>query len=113
MSRNPVSGARQPAVPAAGALARAVSARDAGLRRISRVTRWLTVAAVGLSGALALVASHAFHGRAVANSSSSSAPANAAASATETAPASPGGVQPPAQAPTSTAAAPVAVSGGS
>ena len=47
-------------------------ARDAGLARISAVTRWLAVAVVGLSGALALIASQAFHGHTVSNVSSTS-----------------------------------------
>ena len=38
------------------AIRRAVLARDAGLRRISAVTRWLIVGVVALSGALALIA---------------------------------------------------------
>ena len=47
-------------------------ARDAGLARISAVTRWLAVAVVGLSGALALIASQAFHGHTVSSTSSTS-----------------------------------------
>lgn len=42
----------------------AVLARDAGLARISRVTRWLTAAVVALSCALAVVAANAFSGQA-------------------------------------------------
>ena len=82
-------------------------ARDAGLRRISAVTRWLTVAVVGLSGALALVASHAFHGHALSNSS---APTSVSVN-----PASPAsaGLSPAAAAPAPTAVQPVVVSGGS
>jgi hypothetical protein len=70
-------------------MARAVSARDAGLRRVSAVTRWLVLGALALSGALALIASQAFR-----------------ASGSEA-------LTPAAAAPTATPAAPVVVSGGS
>jgi 4-aminobutyrate aminotransferase-like enzyme len=85
---------------------RAVSARDAGLRRITAVTRWLVVGVVGLSGALALIASQAFHGRTVSNASASSAAVQAPAASSE-------GLSPANVAPTPTPAAPVVVSGGS
>jgi hypothetical protein len=86
---------------------RAVMARGAGLRRISSVTRWLAVGVIGLSGALALVASNAFHGRTVSNASAST-PATIA-------PVTPssGGLSPAAVTPTVTPSAPVVVSGGS
>ena len=44
---------------------RAVMARDAGLRRISRVTRWIVAGVVALSGGLALIAANAFHGHTI------------------------------------------------
>jgi hypothetical protein len=95
--------------PAELARRRAVMARDAGLRRISAVTRWVMVGVVGLSGALALIASHAFHGHTLANASSSTG----AVSATQT-PSSPAtGLAPANQAPVATPVAPVVVSGGS
>ena len=37
-------------------------ARDAGLRRISATTRWITAGVVALAGALSLIAANAFHG---------------------------------------------------
>jgi hypothetical protein len=85
---------------------RAVMARDAGLRRISSVTRWLTVGVLGLSGALALLASNAFHGHALSNASQ-------ATSASQASQASSAPLQPATAVPTQTPAAPVAVSGGS
>jgi len=81
-------------------------ARDAGLARISAVTRWLAVAVVGLSGALALIASQAFHGHTVSNVSSTSP-----ASVSQVPSVSAGGVSPGSVAPTQVA--PVVVSGGS
>ena len=48
-----------------------MTARDAGLRRISSVTRRLVVGAVALSGALALIAANTFHGRTIATGGSS------------------------------------------
>ncbi len=94
---------------------RAVAARDAGLRRISVVTRWVTVAVVGLSGALALLASHAFHGHAIANASSTAAAASAAsaAAASQSATTQSSGLQPASQTPAATTATPTVVSGGS
>ena len=93
---------------------RAVIARDAGLRRISTVTRWVIAAAVGLSGALALIAANAFHGRTISNSSSSQTPATQQqAPATPATPSVSQGPQAPQQAPAQTPAAPVVVSGGS
>jgi hypothetical protein len=84
-------------------------ARDAGLRRISAVTRWLTAGAVAASGALALIAANAFHGHTLSNTSSTSQTAVSQSSTASTA----SGLQPPAQAPVQTPAAPVVVSGGS
>jgi hypothetical protein len=83
-------------------------ARDAGLRRISAVTRWLTVGIVGLSGALALIASQAFHGRTASNASAASS-----LSAAQTSSAASDGLSPATVTPTPTPAAPVVVSGGS
>jgi hypothetical protein len=87
---------------------RSALVRDAGLRRIVDVTRWLIAAAAGLSGALALFAAGAFHGHAIASNS----PTAAAASVSH-----PGNnvnaLQTPSQAPLPAASAPVVVSGGS
>jgi hypothetical protein len=48
--------------PAELATRRAIRARDAGLRRISAVTRGIIAAVVALSGALAVLAANSFHG---------------------------------------------------
>ena len=100
---------------------RAVLARDAGLRRISKITRWLVGGALGLSGALALLAANAFHGRTVTTPAhpttpTSTAPATTTPSTTTPSTATPdpaNHIQPPTQAPTPTPATPVVVSGGS
>ena len=87
-------------------------ARDAGLARVSSVTRWMMAGVAAVSGGLALLAASAFHGRALASTP--------AATATQTpATQSPGSssaasVQAPAQAPVvPVQQAPVVVSGGS
>jgi hypothetical protein len=116
---------------------RAVMARDAGLRRISIVTRWAIAGVVGLSGGLALLASSAFHGHTIVTtptSSASQAPGQTTPAVTTPAQTTPAvstpAVTTPAQttpaqtapaqttpssvqAPTPTPAAPVVVSGGS
>jgi hypothetical protein len=96
--------------PAEIATGRAVLARDAGLLRISAVTCWLIAGALALSGALALLAAGAFHGRTLSNTSSGTAPPVTQTSAPSN---TPSGLQPPAQAPVQTSSAPVVVSGGS
>jgi hypothetical protein len=71
-----------------------VTLRDAGLRRLTRIKRWLIVGSVTLTGALSAVAAHAFPGQsgkaqashtstAVSASTSSSAGENASAAPTE------------------------------
>jgi hypothetical protein len=87
---------------------RSASMRDAGLRRIGDVTRWLMAATAGLIGALALVAAGAFHGHSVSVTTppAAAAGANQAASTSD-------GLQAPAQAPQPAVSAPVVVSGGS
>jgi hypothetical protein len=97
--------------PAEIATRRAVMARDAGLRRISAVTRWLTAAAVALSGALALIAANAFHGHTLSNTAQTTS--QTGVGQTSTSSTTSNGLQPPAQAPAATPAAPVVVSGGS
>jgi len=106
---------------------RAVMARDAGLARISTVTRWMIAAVIGLSGGLALVAANAFHGRTIPSGGSSSSqtasqnqsqsqtttPAQTTPAQTTPAQTTPSGLQAPSQAPTTTPATPVVVSGGS
>ncbi len=83
---------------------RAVMMRDAGLERISVVTRWLITGVVALSGTLAVVAAGGFPGHA---SASPASPASASPSS------SPSGLQPPSQALAQAPAAAVVVSGGS
>jgi hypothetical protein len=90
-------------------------ARDAGLRRISAVTRWTTAAVVALSAGLALIAAKAFHGHTVTStpSGSTSTPAaqTPASGQSQVAPAA--GLQQPTQAPAPAQQVPVVVSGGS
>src|SRR5450755_3286011 len=89
--------------------------RDHGLALISRVNRWLIVAAVAFSGLISLVAAHAFHGRTVSAGGSSpeaSTPPGQSQSSAGTGSSAGGGsarsLQPPAQAPASAPAAPSA-----
>jgi hypothetical protein len=89
---------------------RAVEARDAGLWRIGAATRWLLAGALGTTGALALLAAGTFSGHTLSTPPTTAQSANANAPAT-VGPSSQ--VAAPAQAPTSSAAAPVVVSGGS
>lgn len=95
---------------------RAVMARDAGLRRISAVTRWTAAAVVVLSGALALIAAKAFHGHTVTsttpNVTQTTTPATTTPATTTPATTTPS-IQQPAQAPAPIQQAPVAISGGS
>jgi hypothetical protein len=98
------------ASPAEISTRRAVMARDAGLTRISAVTRWLTAGVVALSGALALLAAQAFHGRTLSNGSTATA---TPVTQTSTPSNTPSPLQPPDQAPAQTPATPVVVSGGS
>jgi hypothetical protein len=96
-------------------------ARDAGLRRISAVTRWTAAAVVVLSGALALIAAKAFHGHTVTsttpNVTQTTTPATTTPATTTPATTTPAtttpSIQQPAQAPAPIQQAPVAISGGS
>jgi hypothetical protein len=90
----------------ASARGRAVLARDAGLARISRVTRWLTAAVVALSCALAVVAANAFSGQAAG-----SAPAGAESGSRQKDPAPE--LWAPSQGPAATLESPAVTSGGS
>lgn len=117
MARGATIAAMSPRPPRWGsskevAIRRAVLARDAGLRRISAVTRWLIVGVVGLSGALALIASNAFHGRTISNTSAASSVSSPSSQVAPSAGSS-GGLSPANVTPTPTPAAPVVVSGGS
>ena len=89
---------------------RAVIARDAGLRRISRVTRRVIVGAVALSGGLAVTAANAFHGHTIVTSSQGTAATQPSSASTQP---SSSGLSAPAQTPAPTPVQPVVVSGGS
>jgi hypothetical protein len=78
--------------------------RDAGLERISAVTRWSIATVVALSGTLALLAAGGFPGH---------APASRAAPVSASPASSPSGLQPPSQALAQAPAAALVVSGGS
>jgi len=95
-----------------------MNARDAGLRLISRINRWLITGAVALTGMIALVTEHAFqaaHPAASAVNSSASSAVAPQPSGGDDGSSSGSGLQQPAQAPTPAPAAPSApvVSGGS
>jgi hypothetical protein len=111
---------RVPRSRAAGAVEtatrRAMMARDAGLRRISAVTRWTAAAVVALSGALALIAAKAFHGHTVTTTpaGATSSPSTQAPSTGQSQVSPPTTqLQQPAQAPAPVQQVPVVVSGGS
>ncbi|MBV8982505.1 MAG: hypothetical protein JO086_16505 [Acidimicrobiia bacterium] len=57
----------------------AVAARDAGLRRVKRLTRGAVAAGVALTGAFSVVAAHAFPGRSGQRATASPFPADAVA----------------------------------
>jgi len=93
---------------------RAVMARDAGLRRISSMTRRAIVGAIALSGGLAVAAANAFHGHTiVTNNTSSSSTASTQAASSGAQSSNSAGLNAPAQVPVPTPVTPVAVSGGS
>jgi hypothetical protein len=48
----------------------AVTARDAGLRRVSRLTRWQLAGALALTAAFSAIAAHAFPGHSASQASS-------------------------------------------
>lgn len=90
---------------------RAVMARDAGLRRISRVTRRVVLGAAALSGGLAVTAANAFHGHTIVTPPSGTSSTQASSSSVQSPTSS--GLNAPAQAPALTPVQPVVVSGGS
>ena len=103
--------------------ARARASRDAGLRRVSRLTGWIVAGTIALTGALSEVAAQALPGHQKPAAPSSTprsqpsdhtAPAAPAPSTGESdpSPAAPD-LQPPAQAPAPSPADSGAVSGGS
>jgi hypothetical protein len=75
------------------------SARDRGLRRISRLTGWIAAGAVVLTGGLAKLAADAFGGKSSKARAATPAARPAPVQTTPTTP-SDQGLQPPAQAPT-------------
>lgn len=96
---------------------RAVMARDAGLRRISSVTRRVVLAAIALSGGLAVTAANAFHGHTIVTGSSSTSSTQASSTSAQdpslpTQPSS-SDLGAPVQTPEPTTVQPVVVSGGS
>ena len=102
--------------------AHSLNARDAGLRLIARINRWLVTGAVALTAMIALVTEHAFRAAHPAPATVNSAAGSAAAPAQPSSGGDDGSatgdgsvLQAPAQAPTPAPAAPSApiVSGGS
>jgi hypothetical protein len=120
----PSTGRGEPSRDEQGLVARrARTSRDAGLRRVSRLTGWTVAIAIGLTGILSEVAASALPGHSKHRAISKSRPANAPAAP---APAVGGGdqsspvpdqqpsdPQPADQAPAPSAASGGAVSGGS
>jgi hypothetical protein len=94
---------------------RAVIARDAGLRRISAITRGTIAGAVTLSGALAVIAANGFHGHTHSNTAAQTQTTQTQTTQTQTTASSgtSSALQPPSQAPVQTPVAPVVASGGS
>ena len=99
---------------------RAVIARDAGLRRISAITRGTIAGAVTLSGALAMIAANGFHGHTSSNPAAQTQTTQTQTTQTQTtqtqttaASSTSSVLQPPSQAPAQTPVAPVVASGGS
>jgi hypothetical protein len=94
---------------------RAVIARDAGLQRISAVTRATIAGVVALSGALAVIAANGFHGHALSNTAAQTPNPQTPTTQTQTTVTSSAAsaLQPSSQPPVQTPVAPVVVSGGS
>jgi hypothetical protein len=98
---------------------RAVSARDAGLQRISAITRGAIAGAVTLSGALAVIAANGFHGHTLSNTAAQTQTTQTQTTQTQTTATSSTSSalqppsQPPSQPPVRAPVAAVVVSGGS
>ena len=94
---------------------RAVTARDAGLALVSRVTRWMVAGAVGLAALISLIAAHSFHGRTLPSAGSAgSTPSGSSEASTGSGSGAGGGLAQPQQAPAPAQSAPSpVVSGGS
>jgi hypothetical protein len=88
---------------------RASASRDAGLRRVSRLTGWAVAIAIGLTGFFSEVVAHALPGR----SKQASAAAPSSAPNPQPSDPQPSNPQPPEQVPAPSSASGGAVSGGS
>ena len=85
-------------------------ARDAGLQRISAITRGTIAGAVTLSGALAVIAASGFHGHTLSNPTTQTPTTQTPTTATSS---TASALQSPSQPPVQTPAPAVVVSGGS
>ena len=97
---------------------RPTNVRDAGLRLISRLNRWMIAGSIGLAGVISLVAEQSFKGRtaraATTSSSQSSSSSSSGSGSTSSSSSGSGSIQQPSQAPAPAPAAPAPViSGGS
>jgi hypothetical protein len=84
--------------------------RDLGSANVSKLTRWVTVAALGLTAFFSAALAHALPGRAARSGSPSSLTAPGSVSAPNVGASA---LQPPTQAPVPTLAPPQVTSGGS
>ena len=98
---------------------RAVIARDAGLQRISAITRGTIAGAVTLSGALAVIAANGFHGHTLSNTATQTQTTQTQTTQTQTqaqttaTSSTSSALQAPSQPPVQTPVAAAVVSGGS
>lgn len=77
--------------------------RDAGLARVGRTSRWITVGAVALIGVVSAAVAHSLPGRSTTSSSSSGTPATNSTTIPSSNPfGSAPGLQAPSQAPSNT-----------
>jgi len=81
-TRSAPAGARRQADRSA--VRQRASLRDHGLDLVARANRWLIAGAVAVTGAVALIADHAFHARAATRLSSSRSASRAATAGTST-----------------------------
>jgi hypothetical protein len=86
----------------------ATNTRDAALRKLARINRWMIAGSVALTGVLSEVAAQAFPGKAKASTSSTAAKHGAARDG-HAAPQRPTPLAPPATAPSTSEAAPETV----
>jgi hypothetical protein len=95
---------------------RSIRAREAGLALVSRVNRWLITGAVVATGAVSVAAARSFHGDTSSQSTSQvqTRQSESSGSSSASAVSGSGGLQQPAQAPSSSASSrSAATSGGS